>query len=125
MILIRDTITKDGILGKLLIGGTVICETLENKEKAIPCGAYKLAVSKSPKFKRDLALIYNDQVPATRGIRIHSGNLASQSQGCVLVGFKRVNDTITDSASAEIAITALARNDTSLIITGNGMLWNE
>jgi hypothetical protein len=122
MILIRDSIVNDAVLGSLLIGGTKICDTLEPKDKLIPCGAYKLSVSRSPKFKRDLALVFNDQVPATRGIRMHAGNSSKDSSGCVLVGFGRVNDTIINSRTAETAVTALARNDPSLIITTNGMI---
>ena len=122
MILIRDSVVNDAVLGSLLIGGTKICDTLENKDKLIPCGAYKLSVSTSPKFGRDLALIFNDQVSATRGIRVHSGNSAKDSSGCVLVGFGRVNDTITNSRSAETAVTELAKNDPRLIITTNGMI---
>ena len=122
MILIRDSIVNDAVLGSLLIGGTKICDTLENKNKLIPCGSYKVSVSKSPKFGRDLALISNKDVPATRGVRIHAGNSAKDSSACVLVGFGRCNATITNSRNAEIAITALARNDPGLIITGNGMV---
>lgn len=122
MILIRDSIVNDAVLGSLLIGGTKICDTLENKNKLIPCGSYKVTVSKSPKFGRDLALLSNGEVPATRGVRIHAGNSAKDSSACVLVGFGRCNDTIMNSRNAEIAITALARNDPSLIITGNGMV---
>lgn len=57
--------------------------TLENKEKMIPAGEYDLKVSWSPKFKNDLPLII---VPNRRGIRIHSGNFVSDSQGCIMVG---------------------------------------
>ena len=120
MILIRDTVTDDAVLGKLLVGGVVICDTLENKAKMIPCGSYKLSVSRSPKFQRDLPLIYNDKVPASRGIRIHRGNQSSDSAACVLVGFGRAGYKLTNSANAEIAVTAIARNDTQLIIT-NGV----
>ena len=58
----------------------------------------------------------------TRGVRIHAGNSAKDSSACVLVGFGRCGDNILNSRNAEIAITALARNDPSLIITGNGMV---
>lgn len=122
MILIRDSVVNDAVLGSLLIGGTKICDTLENKDKLIPCGAYKLSVSKSPKFKRDLALVFNNQVPATRGIRLHAGNSAKDSSGCVLVGFGRCGDTILNSRNAETAVTELAKNDPGLIITTNGMI---
>jgi len=122
MILIRDSVVNDAVLGSLLIGGVKICDTLENKGKLIPCGAYKVSVSKSPKFKRDLALISNNDVPATRGVRIHAGNSAKDSSACVLVGFGRCGDTILNSRTAETAVTELAKNDPGLIITTNGMI---
>lgn len=122
MLLIRDTITKDAVLGKLLVDGNVVCDTLENLATLIPCGTYKLSVCDSPKFKRKLALVYNDDVPATRGIRIHAGNSAASSRGCILVGFGRINDTISHSKAAEAAVTALAQTDKTLIIVGNGMI---
>lgn len=123
MLLIRDTSTKTAVLGKLLVDGVVVCDTLENKATLIPEGEYHLEVGKSPKFKRELALVYNQGVPPKRGIRIHAGNFPSSSSGCILVGFGRVNDTIAHSKAAEAAVTALARTDTKLMITGNGMDW--
>lgn len=122
MILIRDSIINDAVLGSLLIDGTKICDTLENKDKLIPCGAYKLTVSRSPKFGRELALLSSTEVPATRGVRIHAGNSAKDSSACVLVGFGRMNDTILNSRSAETAVTELVKNDPNLIITTNGMI---
>lgn len=60
--------------------------TLERKSKLIPDGAYKLDLTYSPKFKCNLPIISNHQVPASRGIRIHAGNTAADSQGCILIG---------------------------------------
>ena len=122
MLIIRDTVTKDGVLGKLLVDGVVVCDTLENRKTLIPAGEYHLEVSKSPKFKRELALVFGMLIPKTKGIRIHAGNRASNSSGCILVGFGRINDTIAHSRAAEAAVTALARTDTKLLITGNGMI---
>jgi hypothetical protein len=70
-------------------GGTCICRTLENRSKAIPCGTYNIENSKSPKFKRELPLIYGYKVAESRGIRIHAGNTSKDSSGCVLVGMGR------------------------------------
>jgi hypothetical protein len=117
MILIRDNIIGDAVLGSLLIGGKKICDTLENKKYLLPYGDYKLNVSKSPTFGRELPLIFNDKIKMQRGFRIHAGNTASDSRGCILVGFGRVNDTITDSRKAESAITEIARHDCILKIT--------
>lgn len=122
MILIRDSIVNDAVLGSLYVGGVKVCETLENKTKLIPCGEYNLNVSKSPKFGRMLPLVYNDKVPMHRGIRIHVGNSVKDSSGCVLVGFGRNGDRLVNSLNAESAVTGLAANDAKLIITTNGLL---
>ena len=50
---------KRGVFGELYLNGRFICWTLENKEKSIPCGRYLVKNSQSPKFKRELPLIYS------------------------------------------------------------------
>ena len=61
--LIRDVKGDKAIIGKLYFNGSLICYTLENAAKAIPCGVYLVQNSKSPKFKRELPLIWNSGVP--------------------------------------------------------------
>ena len=122
MILIRDSIVNDAVLGSLYVGGFKVCETLENKAKLIPCGEYNLNVSKSQRFCRLLPLVYNDEVPMHRGIRIHAGNSVKDSSGCILVGFGRNGDRLVNSRNAESVVTGLAANDAKLIITTNGMI---
>ena len=122
MILIRDSIVNDAVLGSLLVGGQKLCETLENKHKLLPYGDYRLLVNKSPTFGRELALIFNDKIKKSRGFRIHEGNRAINSSGCILVGMGRVNDTITDSRKACDVVTEIARNDCTLKIVSNGMI---
>ena len=117
MILIRDSIVNDAVLGSLYVGGIKVCETLENKAKLIPCGEYNLNVSDSQKFGRMLPLVYNDEVPMRRGIRIHVGNSVKDTEGCILVGFERNGDKLINSRNAESAVTGLAANDAKLIIT--------
>lgn len=116
MVLLREQVINDAVIGGLYVGGQRVCETLENKDKLIPCGHHTLSVTKSPKFKRDLALIHSDAIPSSRGIRVHAGNRADQSLGCVLVGMSRENDRLVDSKTAETIVTALARQDSELII---------
>lgn len=53
-------------------------------ETAIPAGSYKMVLSKSPKFGRILPEILN--VPNFVGIRIHKGNTAADSSGCLIIG---------------------------------------
>ena len=125
MILIRDSIVNDAVLGSLYVGGIKVCDTLENKAKLIPCGEYNLNVSKSPKFGRMLPLVYNDEVPMHRGIRIHVGNSVKDTTGCILVGFERNGDRLVNSRNAESAVTGLAANDAKLIITTSWLLKGE
>lgn len=122
MIIIRDSIVKDAVLGSLYVGGIKVCETLENKDKLIPCGEYNLNVSKSQRFCRLLPLVYNDNVPMRSGIRIHAGNSVKDTAGCILVGFERNGDKLINSRNAEAAVTGLAANDAKLIITNSWLL---
>lgn len=119
--LVRYTRTDEAILGSLYLNGAFICYTLENAAKAIPCGMYTVQNSKSPKFKRELPLLHNARVPASRGIRIHRGNTFKDSQGCVIVGMGRdvKQDFITDSKLAETMVTMLCRNEKNLVIVDN------
>lgn len=117
--LVRDIRTETAVLGRLYHNGGLICYTLENAAKAIPTGVYLVQNSKSPKFKRELPLLWNSNVPANRGIRIHVGNTAKSSSGCILVGMGRdvKKYFITESAPAETMVTMLCRNVTEVIIT--------
>jgi hypothetical protein len=117
--LIRDVKGDKAIFGKLYLNGAIVCYTLEKAAKAIPCGLYLVQNSKSPKFKRELPLLWNSGVPSSRGIRIHRGNTAKDSQGCILVGMGRdvKKSFITESALAETMVTMLCRNVTEFVIT--------
>ena len=117
--LVRYTRTDEAILGSLYLNGAFVCYTLENAAKAIPCGMYNVQNSKSPKFKRELPLLTSDKVSASRGIRIHVGNTAASSSGCVLVGMGRNGDSLTESTPAETMVTMLCRNETNLVIVDN------
>lgn len=61
----------------------------------IPYGTYKVTITYSPKFKKNLPLINN--VKGFDGIRIHSGNTSSDTQGCVLLGFNKVKGKVINS----------------------------
>ena len=122
--LVRYTRTEKAFLGSLYLNGAFVCYTLENAEKAIPCGMYKVQNSKSPKFKRELPLLHNALVPASRGIRIHVGNTAASSSGCVLVGMTREvhllgSSKLKESKNAETMVTMICRNETNLVIVDN------
>lgn len=122
LVLVRDKRTEKAVLGCLFLNDTFICYTLENAAKAIPTGGYNIENSKSPKFKRELPLLYSKAVPASRGIRIHVGNTVASSSGCILVGMGRnyVKPTaelsLLESTKAETMVTMLCRNVKKLII---------
>lgn len=118
LILIRDVRTDKAILGRLYLGSSFVCYTCENSEKAIPTGLYTVQNSVSPKFKRELPLIFNNAVPAKLGVRIHRGNSYKDSSACLLVGMGRdtKKGTISESAAAETMVTMLCRNVKKLII---------
>ena len=117
LILVRETAMEKAVQGCLFLNDTFICYTLENAAKAIPTGGYNIENSKSPKFKRELPLLFSKAVPASRGIRIHVGNDAiKDSNGCVLVGMGRKGDKLTESQSAETMVTMLCRNVEKLVI---------
>lgn len=116
--LIRYTRTETAILGSLYLNGAFICYTLENAAKAIPSGLYSIENSKSPKFGRELPLLFSDKVPSRRGVRIHAGNTYQDSAACLLVGMKRddAKERIDESKDAEKMVTMLCRNVRSLAI---------
>ena len=122
LVLVRDAYTETAVLGRLFLGGTCICYTLENRSKVIPCGTYNIENSKSPKFKRELPLIYGYKVAASRGIRIHAGNTSKDSAGCVLVGMGRdtVAGTLSESKLAETMVAMLCRTIRHLTVTELG-----
>ena len=116
--LIRDIVNDNEVMGRLEINGQFICYTLENRKKLIPCGLYTVENSISPKFKRELPLLHNKDVPAKRGVRIHVGNYYHQSSACVLVGMGRKMEdfSLTESKNAETMVTMLCRNVGNLVI---------
>ena len=118
LLVIREIFTEKAVAGKMYLNGQFICYTLENSKKLIPTGEYKLQNSVSPKFKKELPLVYNDVVAPNRGIRIHEGNTYISSSGCLLVGmgFNAKKVSLVDSKLASQMVTMLARNDTALMI---------
>ena len=106
--LVRTDLTEASTIGSLSVNDTFQCFTLEDKvqaggvkifgETAIPAGEYTVTVTYSPRFKRQLPLLVN--VSGFVGVRIHPGNSARDTEGCILVGRKKSVDWISDSVAA-------------------------
>lgn len=85
MTLIHDLYYKN--LGRLYNNDSVlVAYTLD--PLLLKSGNYKVEINYSPKFKTRLPLIYNEEFPASRGIREHSGNSLKDTQGCILIGLE-------------------------------------
>lgn len=104
---------KDGYtISRLFINGERICEALEDTDRglkqsmsleeikklkiygktAIPSGRYKVVMSYSPKFGKVLPEVLD--VKGYSGIRIHWGNTAKDTLGCVLPGLNVRKGTV-------------------------------
>lgn len=64
-------------------------------QTAIPRGTYNCIYTYSSRFKKMLPLIEN--VTGFTGIRIHSGNTAADSSGCLLIGRNTKVGMVTES----------------------------
>lgn len=102
-------------IGKLYINDKYFCDTLEDTDRdltqsmteqqigskkvygetAIPTGTYRIIISYSNKFKKQMPLLLN--VPGFAGIRIHSGNTEKDSLGCILVGKNKAVGKVLES----------------------------
>lgn len=106
LLLTRFIFNEECTIGQLEIAGRFECWTLEDVVRevkiygktAIPAGAYKIIINRSNRFKRDLPLLLN--VPNFEGIRIHSGNTAGHTEGCILVGQIKGQYSIARSRAA-------------------------
>ena len=124
----REILTDAYTAGTLYIDGKKFGRTLERKNRdlnhkngfdngekkvygdtCIPYGTYKLTVTYSPKFKRELILINN--VPEFSGVRIHRGNYPKDSMGCILVGERFAGGILYNSTPYEIWITNYAKTE--------------
>lgn len=108
----------DVTIGSMTVDGEWQCWTLEDPvrevpgqavaawkipgETAIPIGRYRVDLTMSARFKRLLPLLLD--VPGYAGIRIHAGNTAANTEGCILVGQEQFPKSL---ARSQLALAAL------------------
>jgi hypothetical protein len=114
----------DRTLGVLLFDGIHFCHTLEdivrptgikvNGETAIPAGIYRLSLENSPKFGKNCPSILG--VPGFSGVRVHGGNGPKDTNGCPLVAFNRVGNSIQGQAKDALAERLTLNGGSCLLI---------
>lgn len=118
LILKRNTFTDKSTIGELTIDDKFECYVLEDKDRglnsemsldelnklkvfgetAIPYGRYEIKVTYSNRFKKHLPILLD--VKGYEGIRIHLGNTAVDTHGCLLPGKVKLVDKVADSTFA-------------------------
>ena len=114
----RETFTDESTIGSLSIDGKFECFILEDKDRglndtmplaeivatkvygktAIPYGRYEVDFTLSNRFKVMMPILKN--VKGYEGIRIHKGNTAIDTLGCLICGRKRATNIVTESTAA-------------------------
>jgi len=108
LVVVRDLQGQQSMQGRLFVDGAFMCYTLEparftsphklSQKGCIPKGTFKLILTMSNRFKKVLPLLVG--VPSFTGVRIHSGNTAHDTSGCLLLGMCRTDKGLLRSSEA-------------------------
>lgn len=125
-----------------LPGGDRFSYTLEDivrahgvKDKgntAIPAGIYKMAVTMSTRFKREMVMVYsesngyelNSDGKSFKGIRVHGGNDHTNTDGCILVAKNKISNqkiqgTMEKEFTAHVKANIKAGHECYLVVTND------
>lgn len=121
LVLTRRASANGWTLGYLTVDGRHQCYTCEDVIRdgpkipgatAIPPGPYRVVVTESHRFRRRLPLLLD--VQGFSGVRIHPGNTAADTEGCILPGRGFVPSGVTESVLAFAPL--FARIDAAIIV---------
>lgn len=111
----RKWLSAASTVGELFIDDVFECFLLEDRYRAapeskvkgatcIPLGRYEIIITRSPKFSdaagHDVFLPLLVGVPGFEGVRIHPGNSAKDTEGCLLPGRVRHGEAVLESKPA-------------------------
>lgn len=116
--LVRKWLTPNSTIGELSVDGKWECFVIEDNyptpwvktpgKTAIPVGKYEVIVNRSDRFStlagHDVLMPLLLNVPQYAGIRIHPGNTAADTEGCLLPGRVRKVDQVLESKLAYDAL---------------------
>jgi len=121
-------------LSKLSMGNLALCDILEDTVRevegrhvaewkkagitAIPVGTYKIAAAFSNRFGPDTLTLLN--VPGYKYIRIHGGNDATHTEGCLLPGYRSGAQSIVRS---QPALSMLKAHILPMLKAGAAVYW--
>jgi len=118
MQVLRTTEADVATEGKMTVDDVQECYTLEDTDRkledggtkvygktAIPRGSYRVKISFSSRFQKYLLEVLD--VPQFTGVRIHPGNSAKDTEGCILVGSVNTQDDDNWIGGSRIAYNKL------------------
>jgi hypothetical protein len=141
LLLVRDVLTETFTLGRLSVDGKDFGFTVEDTDRgldstdsiehirtvkvkgrtAIPAGKYRIQTTYSPKYDRPMPVLVG--VPGYQGIRIHSGNDANDTEGCLLPGLTR--DVTAGTVGKSRAACVWLYSQISACEANGGEVWIE
>ena len=128
----RGPSSAKSTIGELDINGVRECYVLEDVDRflekggikipgrtAIPRGIYRIILDWSDRFKCLMFLLVD--VPGFTEVRIHAGNTAENTEGCLLTGQTKKEDFVCESVAA---LKNLSMKILSAILRGESV-WIE
>ncbi len=115
LLLTRKDFTNESTIGELFIDEVHECFVIEDKDRGltqkdsletikkvkvfaetcIPYGKYEIGISFSNRFQQPMPILLG--VPGWEGVRIHWGNKAKDTEGCLIVGTTKGTDFVGNS----------------------------